>query len=281
MQLRAIVLAFLCSAVPAAAGSQEDWRACESDDPVVSEEGCSRIIAAEPNANGITEAYYNRALAKSARHDIDGAFADYSTAIALEPKNDFALHNRGMIYDSRGEYDKALADFSAAVALNPIGGHLYNRGRVYYHAGRFREAADDFTATLPLWSSGPNLAVVLAYRCRALVARGGNLDDARADCDKAVSIDPVNPDLLIARAMERFRVGDFAGTVADATAALGLPPLPPGGPLLDIGSADAHFLRGLAETKLAPGNAAQQDLDAATAADPGIAARYAQAGIAR
>ena len=295
MRTRILVLAFLWLAVPAAAASRDDWRACESDDPVVSEDGCSRVIAAEPNAKGITIAYYNRALAKSARHDVDGAFADYSSAIVMEPNNDFALHNRAMIYDDRGEYDKALADFNTAVALNPIGGHFYNRGRVYYHAARFREAADDFTTTLHLWPTGRYGAFVLAYRCRALAARDTDLADARADCDHAVSSDPANPDMLIARAMVRLRQDDPVGAIADATAALGLPPPPVGGPFSDIGPADARFLRGLAELKLAQKRterrdqesaaklfkAGAADLDAAAAADPKLAARYAEAGIVR
>jgi tetratricopeptide (TPR) repeat protein len=42
------------------------------------------------------------------------ALADYTQAIALDPKEAFAYYNRGLLYQKRGERDAAIADFQKA-----------------------------------------------------------------------------------------------------------------------------------------------------------------------
>ncbi len=98
---------------------------------------------AKPSASNphYTKAYYNRGNARKAKNDLDGAIADYSEAIRLEPQNASRYGNRGEAYFAISEFDKALEDFQKANNLRPA----YNMtlgglSITYYMLGRKDEA---------------------------------------------------------------------------------------------------------------------------------------------
>jgi tetratricopeptide (TPR) repeat protein len=63
-----------------------------------------------------------RAFAKKAKHDLDGAIADFTKAIELNPTDPDTLYEwRGDAKLARNDFDGAIADFSQAIAFNPIG----------------------------------------------------------------------------------------------------------------------------------------------------------------
>ncbi|MEB3235260.1 MAG: tetratricopeptide repeat protein, partial [Cyanobacteriota bacterium] len=66
------------------------------------------------------EAYFIRAYAKNNLGDPQGAIADYSEAIKLNPKLANAYLNRGTIrlYGIR-DYSGAIEDFTKSIAMNP------------------------------------------------------------------------------------------------------------------------------------------------------------------
>ena len=49
----------------------------------------------------------------------DDALADFTNAIALNPKYAWAIAHRGVTYREMERYDEALADLTNAIALNP------------------------------------------------------------------------------------------------------------------------------------------------------------------
>ena len=63
--------------------------------------------------------YYNRAHAKKAKGDLDGALADYTRALELDPKLADACNNRGCVKQAKGDLDGALADYTRALELDP------------------------------------------------------------------------------------------------------------------------------------------------------------------
>jgi lipoprotein NlpI len=86
-----------------------------------------------PGAAALT----NRANAKAAQGDLDGAAADYTRALALDPRHASALLNRGAVRQRKGDFRAALADYEAALALDP-----QNAAALYDRAGARRAAGD-------------------------------------------------------------------------------------------------------------------------------------------
>ena len=71
----------------------------------------------------------NRGKGEITRGDFDGAMADFTKAIKLNPKDAAAYEGYGGVKAIKGDLDGAIADFSKAVQLNPkdAGAH-FDRG---------------------------------------------------------------------------------------------------------------------------------------------------------
>ncbi len=84
------------------------------------------------------EDLFNSALAKSEAGDIEGAIADYTEAIRLNPNYAKAHNKRGIIHGRNlRDYPAAKADFDRAIEINP------NYGDAYYNRARVREFLED------------------------------------------------------------------------------------------------------------------------------------------
>ena len=62
-------------------------------------------------------AYYDRGCAKKMARDLDGAIADCTEAIRLDPKDATAYNNRGFAKYEKGDLDGAIADYTEAARL--------------------------------------------------------------------------------------------------------------------------------------------------------------------
>jgi len=80
-----------------------------------------------------------RGEAHYAKGDYDGAIADFSEAIRLDPKFAIAFSGRGLAYSAKGDHDRAIADFNEAIRLDPKSRiAFYNRGLAYDAKGGLR-----------------------------------------------------------------------------------------------------------------------------------------------
>jgi lipoprotein NlpI len=68
-------------------------------------------------------------LARQTKGDLDGAVADYTQALSLDPKIALAYYDRGLIRAQQGDFDGAIADTSQALYLDP------KNVQVYYDRG--------------------------------------------------------------------------------------------------------------------------------------------------
>jgi tetratricopeptide (TPR) repeat protein len=110
-------------------------------------------------------------LEKYKQNDLDGAIADCSKAIELNPRSTDAYAVRGLIFMQKGNLEGAIADLDKALVLDP---------------------------------RNPNL-----YRGRGIVKlKKGEIDGSIADYDKAVDIDP-SFESYRQRAMANFAKGNF------------------------------------------------------------------------
>ena len=92
-----------------------------------------------------TSAYANRGFARNAKGDFDGAIADASEAIRLDYTNTSAYNNRGFARRAKGDFDGAIADYNEAIRLEPTNVVVYNnRGVAYENKGMYAQANADY-----------------------------------------------------------------------------------------------------------------------------------------
>jgi tetratricopeptide (TPR) repeat protein len=92
--------------------------AAGDDDKIIS--ACGGLIDSERTARADRlKALLARAGAQDRKDLIDGAIADYSSALMLDAALADALNARGELWRRKGDRPRALADFGAAIKLNP------------------------------------------------------------------------------------------------------------------------------------------------------------------
>ncbi|HMG76639.1 MAG TPA: protein kinase [Pyrinomonadaceae bacterium] len=134
--------------------------------------------------------YFFRGQSKYARRDFDGAIADFSKSIEIDPNQ--ANHassylHRGLALNSKREHDAAIADYNRAIQIAP-------------------DYAD-------------------AYINRSLARSSKrDLNSAIADCDKAIALEPQNARAYAVRGMARYDQGDLKKAIIDCDKALEINP---------------------------------------------------------
>ena len=89
-------------------------------------------------------AYFNRGYSKGELKDHDGAKSDYTKAIELNPNYAMAYNNRGYSKSILEDYNGAIADYNKAIELDPNNSLAYaNRGISKYILGDLNGACDD------------------------------------------------------------------------------------------------------------------------------------------
>src|ERR1043166_9101798 len=139
-------------------------------------------IALDPKA---TLAYYHRANIAYGKAQYDKALADYNTVIEHDPQFDWAYHVRGWIYYRRMDYDKALADYQKAIKLVPTETVFYrDRGNVAFIRKKYDEALADYSKSIEM---DPAYVVPWQLRGKTWEAKK-EYAKALADYEKAVQL---------------------------------------------------------------------------------------------
>lgn len=167
--------------------------------------------------------YYQSGLARKAKGDLDGAIADYSKAIEINPRYAEAFVNRGVARKTKGDLRGAIADYDKALAINPGLKEAYNnRGLARQLQGSLDPAIADFDKAIEL-----DAHYAGAHYNRASAARAkGDLKLAIAELTKAIE-SPHNDHLSETynnRGTIRHEMGDNVGAVADFTKAIEIDP---------------------------------------------------------
>jgi len=138
--------------------------------------------------------YFHRAVQEATNGNHQGAIADFTEGIRLQPDNSLAYVLRGETYNSLRQYDKAINDFTESIRLNPNAGPTYcDRGNSYLCLKQYRKAMNDYTEAIRLESQfEPDEVLdilVNAYEGRAFVyERLGNHSKAAQDRKKATEL---------------------------------------------------------------------------------------------
>ena len=165
------------------------------------------------------EGFLNRASARRFNGDVNGAIADCTRAIELDPKSEPAVYKRGALNLQKGDYDDAIADLTRAIELSPNTADYYSdRGLAKLRKRDNDGAIVDFTRAIELDAKN-----VVAYRNRALAKNiNGDADGAIADYNRAIGLDPKNAGAFNNRGMIKKSKGDLDGAIADFNSAIEL-----------------------------------------------------------
>lgn len=265
--------------------------------------------------------FMRRGMAEISRRDFSQAIADLTRACDLAAADADCRYQRGLAYWRNGNPQLALADFDEALKLSPgdYAAHLA-RAELQFHQPN-ADIEDDLDAVdrlappeadlrmrlaslygsnqkyaaaahqLDLWiqyhADDVRLPAALGLRCWARAAANVQLDQALADCNRAVHTKllashssfwllihqaPPGPGWILRnRSLVYLRLGDFDKAIADDDAALAQNH--------SNDSAYPLYLRGLAELRKGLKSQAQADLAAARKLQPDIDKHYANMGL--
>jgi tetratricopeptide (TPR) repeat protein len=163
--------------------------------------------------------YVSRGNARARKANVNGAIADYTKAIELDPNSADAYHNRGMMRHKKQDADNAIADYSKAIELNPQFTDAYlNRGLLRRNKRELDSAILDFTKVIEL---NPTSVQGYANRCHT---RTDARDYAGAipDCNKALALDPADAELYFTRGNARNGLSQWGAGIADLTKSIKL-----------------------------------------------------------
>ncbi len=83
----------------------------------------TKALAINPN---LAKAYYNRANVRCEQGDFQGAIADYTKALQIKPNYTQAYHNRGHTRYQQGDIEGAITDYTDALKFDPNCSKAYN-----------------------------------------------------------------------------------------------------------------------------------------------------------
>ncbi|MBI3268086.1 MAG: protein kinase [Planctomycetes bacterium] len=182
-----------------------------------------------------------RAAARRAAGDSEGASVDLDAALALEPGHFGARVARAAVRVDRGNTLGAMEDVELVLAAEPerVDARIC-RAQVQLRRGDAEAAETDCTRALEGLGSGPERALTLATRAEARRAQG-KLDLALHDADASVAEDPGLPDAYRVRGRIRAERGLDAEAESEYGEALSREP---GDVEAREGRARARWMRG-------------------------------------
>ncbi|MBE7517289.1 MAG: SUMF1/EgtB/PvdO family nonheme iron enzyme [Chloracidobacterium sp.] len=147
-----------------------------------------------PKPKSPAEQFYVQGL-KCQKEDYDCQVSNYTKAINLELNTKAVFKNRGLAYMGKEEYGKAIGDLSKAIELDKNDAEGYkDRGKAYYTVAKSNQVLDmairDFTSAIEL---EPKDAEAYKFRGTAYFTRS-RFDDAKADLEKSLSLNPKDAD---------------------------------------------------------------------------------------
>jgi Flp pilus assembly protein TadD/predicted translin family RNA/ssDNA-binding protein len=163
--------------------------------------------------------YYNRAITRSELGDKQGAIADYSEVIRIDPNHSIAYNNRALIRYELGHKEGAIADFNRALLSNPRNDIAYcNRGRVRAELGDDVGAIEDYGYAIQV-----NPTCTIAYFQWGLAnLKLGSPLSAVEEFTALIQLDPQNAAAHFHRGVARSQLSDKTGAIRDFKEAAGL-----------------------------------------------------------
>jgi tetratricopeptide (TPR) repeat protein len=224
--------------------------------------------AQAPQQSKSAKEYFDSAVARLQKEDLDGTIADMTKAIELNPRYVDAIFIRGQCLFLKGDRDRALLDYDKVIELAPTAPGVE---RVYNTRSVIRVLKGDVAGAIPDLQKAielnPNYADSFSNRGLTRWLQGDQ-SGAAADYEKALELNPNLEAAYINRGILRFDRQILDGAMADFNRALELAPNA-AKPYVD--RAVLHTLAGEVDLALADlKKASALDATSLSEKDPGI-----------
>lgn len=157
-------------------------------------------------------AYFKRALTRSELDEPEGAIADYTRVIQINPTHDVAYNNRGLMRYEMGNKEGAIADFNRAILVNPSNSIAYcNRGVVRSEMGNLMGAVEDFSDAVQV---SPSCDPAFFQRGLARTQMGNKMG-AVEDFSEVIRLNDQDASAFYYRGLARTKLGDRLGAIRD------------------------------------------------------------------
>lgn len=178
----------------------------------------TEVLRLDPND---LTAYTNRGAARYRLRDYKGSMEDYTQVLHLDPSNVLAYGNRGAARSALGDNKGAVEDLTKALQHNASLSQIYyQRGKARLAMGDNKGAISDFNREL---ESNPNLQEVYYQRGKASLALK-EYEKAIADFDRELTRNPNNAAAYNDRGVARSALKDHQGAMADFSQAIVINP---------------------------------------------------------
>jgi len=159
-------------------------------------------------------------LARQSKGELREAQQSYDRALSWDRNDIAALSGRGYVLLQRGQYDGAVADFSAALRINPRAQDpLRFLGLAYSDKGDRAKATEAFARAIAADPGDPWPLMIRAIAS----ARDGQRDSAQADVSRALAITGTqSSDAILVRGAVSYFLGDFDSARSDLQTSLRL-----------------------------------------------------------
>lgn len=214
------------------------------------EQSLEKFYKAVENESQNSIYYNNRALTFSQLKDFKHAEEDFEKAIDLNPEDPNIYHNRGNVYCSMNKFNEAILDYQKAISFSkgkkkkffhslgiaqdkneqPLESlksfqkalelqidylaSLFHSGLVLFKLHRNKEALDYFTKVIQIQNNNHDInqnSHKLAYEARGKTYHAlEQYEKAYEDLEKAVSLDPENPNFLFLKGVNELKLNKFS-----------------------------------------------------------------------
>lgn len=159
--------------------------------------------------------YYHRGIEKIEIEDYEGAKTEFSKAIALDKSFIDAYRLRGKVKSFLGNYSDAILDYSTAIKINPQNNYsyqaYYDRGLAKMELTDYKGAVSDFTKDIQFEKTS-----WITYAERGLAKYYlKEYQSAIKDCDSAIEIHNYMGYSYYIRGINKLRINDWNGACLD------------------------------------------------------------------
>ena len=256
------------------------------DDYVLSIQYFNQVINAKPY---LAEPYFYRAVAKLSLEDYRGAEQDCDNCLNRNPFMVNAYQVRGLALVYQGRYEDAMKAFREGLRLDRSNISMQHNlilclmrlGRdeeVIHASDTLLEASPKYAPVMAmrsdvLWEMGDSTGALewvnkaldvnrydpmMLYHRGVMLARMERYEEAEADMDRSIYLDPTIAGTYIARAMVRYFRDNLNGALDDYDMSINIDP----------STVTGHYNRGNLRAQIGDDNRAIEDFDFVIAAEP-------------